>query len=170
MGRQVTIWKFSPPVLASIAAGFLLLLPTFWGGISELIGRWDQQEEYSHGYMIPLVTAYLIWQRRDLLKTLEFKPTWGPVSLVILGLAISILGEISALFILIHLSLVLIIMAMAWSMMGWKAFKYVLIPIGLLAFAIPLPYFLEATLTADLQLVSSKLGVGLEFRFLPRVM
>ena len=160
MGRQITIWKYSPPVMTSIAAGFLLLLPTFWGGISQLIKRWDVQEEYSHGYMIPLVTAYLIWQRRDLLKTLEFKPTWGPVSLVILGLAISILGEISALFILIHLSLVLIIMAMAWSMMGWKAFKYVLIPIGLLAFAIPLPYFLEATLTADLQLVSSKLGVG----------
>jgi exosortase D (VPLPA-CTERM-specific) len=35
----------------------------------------------------------------------------------------------------------------------------VLIPILLLVFAIPLPYFLEASLSANLQLLSSKLGV-----------
>lgn len=160
MARQVTIWTFPHAISALIVGGFIALLPTFWGGISELIGRWDLQEEYSHGYMIPLVTAYLIWQRRDLLKTLEFKPSWAPVGLVGLGLGISVLGEISALYILIHFSIIMIILAMAWSIMGWSAFKYVIIPIGLLAFAIPLPYFLEATLTADLQLISSKLGVA----------
>ena len=35
-----------------------------------------------------------------------------------------------------------------------------MIPLGLLVFAIPLPYFLEATLTADLQLISTRLGVA----------
>jgi exosortase D (VPLPA-CTERM-specific) len=147
-------------VLFLLAFGFVLILPAFWGGISELIGRWEKQEEYSHGYMIPLVTAYLIWQRRNLLRTLEFKPTWLPVSLVILGLIVSVIGELSALYILIHLSIILIILAMAWSLMGWNAFKYVIIPLGLLTFAIPLPYFLEATITADLQLISSRLGVA----------
>ena len=160
MTREVSIWTYSNQVLLLLAGGFLLLLPAFWGGISELIGRWDSQEEYSHGYLIPLVTIYLIWMRRDLLKTLEFNPTWFPVGLVVLGLLVAIIGEISALYILIHLSLILIILAMAWSLMGWNAFKYVMIPLGLLAFAIPLPYFLEATLTADLQLISSKLGVA----------
>ena len=110
--------------------------------------------------MIPLVTAYLIWQRRDILKQLEFKPTWVPVGLILMGIVISAVGEISALYMLIHFSLILIILAMAWSLMGWQAFKYVAIPLGLLTFAIPLPYFLEATLTADLQLISSRLGVA----------
>jgi exosortase D (VPLPA-CTERM-specific) len=132
----------------------------FSEGISELIKRWGEGEEYSHGYMIPFVTAYLIWQRKGLLKTLEFKPAWFPVGIVALGLVISAIGELSVLYILIHFSLILIILAMAWSLMGWQAFKYVFIPLALLAFAIPLPYFLEATLTAELQLVSSKLGVG----------
>ena len=123
MGRQVIIWTFSYAVLALIAAGFMLLLPAFWGGISDLTGRWESQEEYSHGYMIPLVSAYLIWQRKDLLQTLEFRPSWIPVGLVLLGLVVSVLGEISALYILIHFSLILIILAMAWSIMGWNAFK-----------------------------------------------
>jgi len=160
MEKQITIWTYAVPALLVISAGFLLLVPAFWGGISELANRWENQEEYSHGYMIPMVTAYLIWQRRDLLKTIEFKPAWFPVGLVFLGLLISTIGEISALYVLIHFSLILIVLAMAWSLMGWNAFKYVLIPLILLGFAIPLPYFLEATLTAELQLISSRLGVA----------
>jgi len=158
--RQTTIWSYTPQVLGLLAIGFLLIIPAFWGGISELVVRWDKQEEYSHGYLIPLVSAYLIWQRRDFLKTLEFKPTWFPVILVAIGILISAIGEITAIYVLIHFSLILIILAMAWALMGWNAFKYVMIPLALLAFAIPLPYFLEAALTADLQLISSKLGVG----------
>jgi len=143
-----------------LACGFLLLAPAFWGGISELFTRWENQEEYSHGYLIPLVSAYLIWQRKDLLKRMEFRPSWIPVGLVFAGILISVIGEISAIYVLIHFSLILIILAMAWALMGWEAFKNIMIPLALLAFAIPLPYFLEASLTADLQLVSSKLGVA----------
>jgi exosortase D (VPLPA-CTERM-specific) len=158
--RQNTVWSYSYQVLGLLAIGFLLILPAFWGGISELIGRWDKQEEYSHGYLIPIVSGYFIWQRKDFLKSLEFKPTWFPVIFVAMGVAISAIGEISALYVLIHFSVILIILALAWSLMGWDAFKYVLIPLALLAFAIPLPYFIEAALTADLQLISSKLGVA----------
>ena len=160
MQRQTIVWSYSLGVILALAAGFLLLIPTFWSGLSELVLRWDKQEEYSHGYMIPLVSAYLIWQRRGLLKSLEFKPSWFPVLFVVIGMMIAVIGEISALFILIHFSMIMIIMAMAWAIMGWNAFRYVAIPLGLLAFAIPLPYFLEATLTADLQLISSELGVA----------
>ena len=137
-----------------------MILPTFWDGIANLVVRWDEQEEYSHGYMIPLVTAYLIWQRRGFLQRVEFKPSWWPLSFVAIGLVIAVIGEISALYILIHFSLILILLCMTWSLIGWKAFQLVLIPLLLLVFAIPLPYFLEAVLTAKLQLISSNLGVA----------
>ena len=160
MEKQTTVWTYSIPALSVLGAGLLLVVLAFWGGISDLIFRWGDQEEYSHAYMIPMVTAYLIWQRRDLLKRIDFQPTLLPVWLVFIGLFVSMIGEISALYVLIHFSLVLIILAMAWSLMGWNAFRYILVPLLLLFFAIPLPGFLEATLTAELQLISSKLGVG----------
>ena len=122
--------------------------------------RWEVEEEYSHGYMIPMVTVYLIWQRRDLLKSIEFKPSWLPVGLVFLGLLISVIGEISAIYVLINFSLIFVILGMAWSLMGWNAFKYVLVPLILLFFAIPIPSFLQAVLSAELQLISSELGVA----------
>ena len=137
MEKQATNWTYTFPALMVLSIGFLLVIPTFWGGISDLLTRWDKQEEYSHGYMIPLVTAYLIWQRRDFLKSIDFKPTWVPVGFVFIGAIVAVIGEISALYILIHFSMILIILAMAWSLMGWNAFKYVLVPLLLLIFAIP---------------------------------
>ena len=154
------IYTYSGQQALVVLAAFILLILAFKEGLQYLLVRWDTQEEYSHGYLIPLVTAYLIWQRKDLLKTLEFKPTWFPVIFVGIGIAVSAIGEISAIYVLIHFSLIVIILAMAWALMGWHAFKYVMIPLGLLGFAIPLPYFLEAALTADLQIISSNLGVA----------
>jgi len=160
MVKQSTYWTYTIPTLLVVSASFLLLLPAFWEGISNLMHRWEVEEEYSHGYLIPMVTVYLIWQRRDLLQSIEFRPSWLPVGLVFLGLLIASIGEISSIYVLINFSLILVILGMAWSLMGWNAFKYVLVPLILLFFAIPIPRFLQAVLSAELQLISSELGVG----------
>ncbi len=136
-----------------------LITINFWGGVSELMLRWDKQEEYSHGYMLPFVSGYFIWQQRGLIEKIEFSPSWIGFIVVLLALLVFIIGEISALFILIDYALIGVLLGVALTLMGFKAIKLVLIPILLLVFAIPLPYFLEAILSAELQLLSSELGV-----------
>ena len=37
MEKQITIWTYTIPALLVLGAGYLLVVPTFWGGISELI-------------------------------------------------------------------------------------------------------------------------------------
>jgi hypothetical protein len=75
MEKEITIWSYKLPALIVIGAGFLLMVPAFWEGFSEFIHRLENQEEYSLGYMIPLVSAYLVWQRRELLSRIDFKPS-----------------------------------------------------------------------------------------------
>ncbi|WP_204369110.1 VPLPA-CTERM-specific exosortase XrtD [Methylocucumis oryzae] len=152
-------WRFGWLNWLLLAAGLVTVLLGFADGLSELLTRWDKQEEYSHGYMIPLITLYFIWQRKPLLEKTDFTPTWWGLVLVALAVFSCLIGEISAMYLLIHYGFVLILVGMAWSMMGWPALKIVLIPLLLLLFAIPIPYFLEAQLSANLQLLSSKLGV-----------
>ncbi|MCF7999926.1 MAG: VPLPA-CTERM-specific exosortase XrtD [Methylovulum sp.] len=156
---QKTVWKFGP--LNWLLIGIAVIVPVFafWKGLSELPVRWDKQEEYSHGYLIPLLTAYFIWQKKIPLQQIDFSPAWTGLTLVIIALVFCLIGEISALYLLIHYGFILILIGMAWAMMGWKALKLVLLPLLLLIFAIPIPYFLEAQLSANLQLLSSKLGV-----------
>jgi exosortase D (VPLPA-CTERM-specific) len=144
-------------LLLLVAIGLTTI--AFWGGIDELISRWDKQEEYSHGYMLPFVALYFIWQKKNIIMQSEFKPSWWGVALIFAALIVFVIGEISALFILTQYALIAVLLGLALAIMGWPAVKPVIVPILLLVFAIPLPYFLEATLSANLQLLSSKLGV-----------
>jgi exosortase D (VPLPA-CTERM-specific) len=154
------IWRMNWKTWLLLALALALATLAFWGGINELIVRWDKQEEYSHGYLLPFIALYFIWQKKNIIVQSEFSPSWWGLGLILVALLIFVVGEISALFILNQYALILVLFGLALAIMGWPACKPVLVPIALLVFAIPLPYFLEASLSANLQLLSSKLGVS----------
>ncbi|WP_027157032.1 VPLPA-CTERM-specific exosortase XrtD [Methylobacter luteus] len=160
MNKALAIWKFDYRYLALIGSGLLLLLIAFAGGLEELVSRWEKQEEYSHSYILPFITLYFIWQRKNLIQQSAFSPSWMGFGIVLLALVVFLVGEISALYILIQYAFIAVLMGIALAIMGWPALKPVIVPILLLIFAIPLPYFLEASLSANLQLLSSKFGVS----------
>lgn len=130
----------------------------YWSGLSEAVSRWSNQEEYSHGFLIPLVSLYILWEKRQVIAAYIGPPMWSGVAVVAVALVIFVVGEISALFILIQYSFVMVLIGLSMIFVG-KATRYTFIPILLLLFAIPLPYVIEVVLTAKLQLVSSWLGV-----------
>lgn len=159
MNKQV-IWKINwqNGVLIFIATALLLL--AYWDGFSQLFIRWDKQEEYSHGYLLPVLTLYFIWLKKNEVVQSEFSPSWLGFFIVLPALGVFLIGEVSALFILIHYSFIAVLFGIALSIMGWPGIKPILMPLLLLVFAIPIPYFLEASLSANLQLLSSQLGVA----------
>lgn len=159
--RETIRWRFSNStwMLGGIALPFLYWL--FSGGFENLVTRWNAEEEYSHGYLIPLVSLLFIWELRPRLQQDRFDPSWMALAVVLLALLIDAAGEISALFLLIHFAFILLLIGFSLALLGWRGTRLLLVPVSLLVFAIPIPYFLEATLTAKLQLVSTQLGVEL---------
>ena len=59
------------------------------------------------------------------------------------------------------MSVVVFVIGVIWSFLGFKTVKRTAAPLVLLFFAIPLPATILPALTADLQLISSSMGVGL---------
>ena len=137
----------------------VLLLFSYYGGLTNLLQRWGSQEEYSYGYFIPLIVIYFIYQKRASLSLIQFQPEWAGVYLVLFGLTLLVIGELSAIYILIHYSLVIVLFGLVLSMAGKVVLRQVFIPILILVTAIPLPYFIDSELSWRLQLLSSKLGV-----------
>jgi hypothetical protein len=84
---------------------------------------------------------------------------WGPV-LVAIGLLLFILGDYATLFVLLHFSLWIVIIGVTLSFIGRPALRVLAFPLGYLLTAIPLPVFLYNSLSSQLQLWSSALGVG----------
>jgi len=156
-------------------AGFWKTPVTFWvllGIISVLIGlsfqetilemehRWSGSEEYGYGYLIPIITIFLIWQRKDQLAEVEFNPSVAGLFLIVLGGLLFFLGAAATTHTLSQYGLVVTILGVALTLLGWKAFKIVMVPLAVLFFMVPLPPFIYNTLSTKLQLISSELGVA----------
>ncbi|HDO51920.1 MAG TPA: hypothetical protein ENH05_04195, partial [Rhizobiales bacterium] len=85
-------WRTTPlfwlPVL-------LALVITGWisrYGIQDMVHHWDVWKEYNYGYLIPVITLFLIWQRRFELAHMPFRGSvWGVVGIAF-GLAMYFAG------------------------------------------------------------------------------
>jgi exosortase D (VPLPA-CTERM-specific) len=137
----------------------LLGLAAFSGGLWELVNRWSRQEEYSHGFLIPIVVVWLLWARRDALIASIGQPSWTGPLLVLLATIMLLVGELSAFFLLVQLGFIVALMGIALGIGGFSLLRVAFVPLAFLVFAIPLPYFIDSQLSWRLQLISSELGV-----------
>jgi len=154
MARNVAI-----PTSLLVLIAVLVAVAAFSGGLWELVGRWSRQEEYSHGFLIPIVVAWMLWSRRDALRANAGRPSWTGPLLILVAAVMLLVGELSGLFMLLQLGFIVVLMAIVLALGGYSLLKVAFIPIAFLAFAIPLPYFIDSELSLRLQLISSELGV-----------
>ena len=141
-----------------VAFSVLIALVCFSESLLELVHRWTVQEEYSHGFLIPIIAAWLIWRRRDAVVASLGHPSWTGPALILLAALMHIVGKLSALYFLSQFAFIIALIGIALGFGGYSLLKVIFVPIIFLVFAIPLPYFIDAMLSFRLQLISSELG------------
>ncbi len=155
------LWsRTSPHVIAAILLPLGILAFVYYESLIPLVKEWIGNDTYSHGFLVPLVSGFLIWQQRTELAERANGGSWWGLLIIAAGLFLYILGELATLFILIHLSLWCILIGLLVSALGMRAVASISFPLGYLLTAIPLPQFLYQGLSGHLQLMSSALGVG----------
>src|SRR4051794_40283432 len=80
---------YAPYVALAVPAGCLLW--SYWTTLADLAQVWNSNPQYSHGFLVPLFAAALLYLRRDKLDVAALRPTlWGvPVVLAALGLRLA---------------------------------------------------------------------------------
>src|SRR5690349_9365647 len=149
-------FTFTWPQVVGAAFAALVLAVIFQDTFTMLREKWHL-EEYSHGILIPAISAYLLWTRRAQFASMPFEGSWAGVAVVAVGLIIFFLGTLAAITTVDAYALVVVIAGCVLAAMGWKAFRVALVPIALLLLMNPLPQFLYANISAKLQLVSSQI-------------
>jgi len=145
-------------LLLILSFGFLLFI--FREALAYMLLNDWTREEYSHGYMIPLVSAFLVYQRLNQLPAAAQQGSWwGPV-ILLAALATFVLGEMSAIYTLIQYGFLLALYGLLLSTFGVHGTHLVGIALIYLIFMIPLPNFLYFNLSSQLQLISSQIGVA----------
>jgi exosortase D (VPLPA-CTERM-specific) len=155
----IVVWRQSMLVWIALAVGAGLLYAAFHTGLHAMVRVWGDLEEYSFGYMVPAITAFLIWQRKDKLERLPFEGSWWGPAAVVAGTFMLLLANLSTITVVEQYAFLLTLFGIVLALTGWTAFKIILVPLCILVFMIPLPFFMINQLSEVLQLISSELGV-----------
>ena len=150
------------PLWASVAialVAFGALLVAAWNGVAYGVNMW-RMPEYSYGYYIPPLIAFFIWQRKHELAAEPFVGSWAGAATVLFATLLILVGEIATLNMFMQYGFALGMMGIALSLLGWRAFRWVMVPLLLLFFTVPLSGLIYNTLSQALQLLSSAIGVS----------
>lgn len=137
-----------------------LLAYVYWDSLGFLFNHWLGSEDYSHGIFVPLISVFLIWQSRHRLLQVPREKSWWGLGIITMGLLLYVVGELSTLFVVMHVSLWTVIVGLVITLLGVRGAKTIAFQLGYLLTAIPLPVFFYASLSSQLQLWSSSLGIG----------
>ena len=146
--------------------GFSALLATallgyiFYDGLGFLFRQWMGLDDYSHGPLVPLISAFLIWQARHRIAEAGIANSWWGLAVISAGLFLYWIGEFATLYVLQHVSLWIVIIGLVIALIGVRGARAIAFPLTYLLTSIPLPLFLYASLSSQLQLWSSALGMG----------
>lgn len=153
---HTNIWLYAWAALAAVAVTAAAAMQT---GIASMLDTWLHREEYSHALMIPVISAYLLWQQRAQLVRLESSGSWVGVAVVLFGALLQIAGVLATIDVVQQYGLLIAIYGLVIALLGTRATLNLWAPLLLLALMIPLPQFLLANFSAQLQLISSQIGV-----------
>jgi exosortase len=128
--------------IASTGLIGILLLALFYPTLKWLVGEWLGNDYYSHGPLVPLISAFLAWRLwvKWPPKQRQIKPT----TLGLLPLSIALIAYLYALlqraYFAASVAMILIIAGLVWYLLGTAALRRFAFPIGFLLFMVPLPF------------------------------
>jgi exosortase len=139
----------------SLLAAFLYLYAAV---LPPLIADWLDDPNYSHGFLVPGLSAYFVWDRRQTLAGLRPQPHWGGLVLLWCGLGMLLLGHLGAELFLMRSSMVVVLTALVWYLLGRHYVHALAFPLAFLLFMIPLPAIFLNTITLPLQLLATQVS------------
>lgn len=143
-----------------VALPAVLLGIIYSNGIAYMVHKWYADENYGHGFFVPLISLYLIWQQRHRLREKRLQGSWWGVPVLLIGVGLYFIGELATIYVVVHLSLWVVLIGLTLAAIGGEGMRIITFPLFYLLAMIPLPDFLYQGLSGWLQLVSSALGVG----------
>jgi len=154
----------------SVIIGFLFILFHLFGNTVEnvesnsafrwMVARWGDKQsfgaDYSHGYLIPFVSLFVVWYKREELMAAPKKICMLGLYVIIAALCIHWLGAKMQQTRLSLMSLIMLIWGIPFYFYGWSVARILIFPCSYLIFCVPLN-FLDA-LAGPLQMIATTIS------------
>lgn len=147
--------------LASLAVLLLAILVLHAHTLMGMVSIWSRSDTYAHGFVVPLISLWLIWRIRHSLAALQPRPSWSALLVLLGAAALWLAGDLVAVNAATQLALVVLLVLAVPAVLGWQVAWAMGFPLGFLFFAVPigdfmLPQFMEWT--ADFTVLALRLS------------
>ncbi len=123
--------------------------------LAVLIGEWWTNDDYSHGFLIPIALGYLLYEKRAELAEIVIRPSAFGFVVILLSQVILIVGFLGAEFFLQRASMVIFFTGVILFFWGWRMLAETAFGLVLILLAIPLPSIVFNAVALPLQLLAS---------------
>ncbi len=158
--KSSTLWQTLKPFgwQGLLLAGVLVVL--YAPVLKLLVRQWYIDADYSHGFLVPLLSLYLLWQRREKLREITRRPSpWGML-IVLLSIGLLFLGSLGAELFLARISILGTICGLIVYFCGGTLLRAMAFPLAFLLFAIPIPALIYNEIVFPLQFIASRFATS----------
>ncbi len=153
-------WSYRT-ISIQVALLCLLFLVIYSPTMASLVRMWWSSDDYSHGFLVPFISLYLAWIKRDELSRIRIEPgLWSGGVLVLFAGLMLVAGKLGGFIVLQELSLPLMIAGMVLLFAGKLFLKSLALPIAYLFFMIKMFGEGSDRFHRPFQLLAAKIGIG----------
>ena len=135
-----------------------ILLAVYAPVLRTLVRQWNNDPDMGHGFFVPVIVAYIIWQRRDELMAIKPEPNWWGLLVICWGAAQLLIATLGAELFTARMSFVITLIGVVWTLGGTKMLRALAFPLFLLFFMLPIPAVIYSAATFKLQILASQLA------------
>ncbi|MDQ6676343.1 MAG: exosortase/archaeosortase family protein [Acidobacteriota bacterium] len=126
--------------------------------LAALARQWNNDADMGHGFFVPVIAAYIAWQKRDEIKGLAPRPNWWGLAIVIYGAFQLYIATLGAELFLARTSFVISIIGMVLLLGGREYLRVFAFPLFMLFFMVPIPTVIYNKITFPLQILASQVA------------
>jgi exosortase len=163
LSRPISPIKWARDKNTSLKFIILLIL---WGiaflpVYPDLVSTWMNNSNNSHGILVPLISIYLVWQKRDKLKSAHVSHSiWGAV-ILLASFLIYIISYAGAVAVVSRAMIISSLIGLVLFSFGSTIFSILKFPLFYLIFMVPVPDSIYMSVAFPLQLFATKVSAGL---------
>jgi exosortase len=143
-----------PAVALGLPATALVAL--YWPVLANLAAQWWSDANYTHGFLVPLFSAFLIWRERVAVTAAAGRGSLFGLVALVGGLGTLLLGSIGSENFLMRSSLIMVLGGLILFHLGARVLRLVLFPLAFLFFMVPLPGVVFYAITFPLQRLAAE--------------
>lgn len=146
------IWLWAVPLLGALV--ILLYSPILRG----LVRQWWSDPDFSHGFLVPLFSGYVIWLTRKQWQSIPQQPDSKGLFVILGAMGLLLIGSLAAVLFVSRLSMLVLLPGIILYLAGRKMVRAMAFPLGFLVLMIPPPQIIYNQITFPMQLWASRVA------------